>query len=74
MIQLKTKKVSINKPLYYGDASLKTLVHASWYFRQLIIPASILCCIVIAEFSFNAVVGFAAIFCEDNIYSFILFS
>ncbi|RMX60698.1 hypothetical protein pdam_00014521 [Pocillopora damicornis] len=28
---------------------------------------------VIAEFSFNAVVGFAAIFCEDNIYSFILF-
>ncbi|PFX25799.1 hypothetical protein AWC38_SpisGene9546 [Stylophora pistillata] len=60
--------------LYLGDTSLKRLAHPSGYSRQPNILASIYGCVIIVGFWFNVVVGIFAIFCGDDMYTFILFS
>ena len=58
--------------LYLGDTSLKRLAHTSSYYRQPSILASINCCVMVVGFWFNVVMAFVAIFCGDDMYTFIL--
>ena len=58
--------------LYLGDTSLKRLAHTSSYYRQPSILASINCCFMVVGFWFNVVMAFVAIFCGDDMYTFIL--
>ena len=58
--------------LYLGDTSLKRLAHTSGYYRQPSILASINCCVMVVGFWFNVVMAFVAIFCGDDMYTFIL--
>ena len=58
--------------LYLGDTSLKRLAHTSGCYRQPSILASINCCVMVVGFWFNVVMAFVAIFCGDDMYTFIL--